>query len=163
MPLQVHTAQIRYVKGKTPDALDVTRASGTSGIFLAPSWSILSPALDLLKRAKKLRDDAAKMPVEIRAHAEVEAHNLEWKTWAEYTFAYLAEMRASYKTNRRQWDELLRRDRVVLCCYCAQPNRCHRVILRQTILPKLGAIDCGEIEEKKRGKGEPSIWRGRLE
>jgi uncharacterized protein YeaO (DUF488 family) len=143
--LEVYSASIGYAKARLEDALDVTRASGVEGLFLAPSWGILSPALGALRRAKKMKHDAAMMPVELRANMEVEAHNIEAKTWAEYTFAYLGEMRASYRTNRKQWDALMMREMLVLCCYCVSQDKCHRMILRKTILPKLGAVDRGEL------------------
>lgn len=62
----------------------------------------------------------------------------------EYRRLYIAEMRASYHANRRAWDALLARERVVLCCYCTDPERCHRSALAW-ILGKLGARIDGEI------------------
>ena len=145
MPLQVFSAQIRYAKKGLPDALDVTLASGTDGSFFAPSWAILKPATVARREAKRLRDSARRMPESMRLDVETEAHNIEAKAWAEYEWWYLTEMRKSYRAHRWQWEDFLLRDRVVLCCYCADGNMCHRAILRQKIFPKLGAVDCGEL------------------
>lgn len=119
MPLQVHTARINI---KDPDRLDVTRKSGTDGLFLAPSWDILGPVL-LARRSGT--DERA--------------------VWAVYTKGYLLEMRDSYRKEREKWEALLARQRVVLTCFCHDPTHCHRHLLRTRILPRLGAIDCGEI------------------
>lgn len=119
MPLHIHTARINI---KDPDRLDITRKSGTEGLFLAPSWSIEGPA--------KLALSSGTPPAEV---------------WAFYRECYLREMRHSYATERPLWDALLSRQRVVMTCVCTDETRCHRHILRTRILPKLGAVDCGEI------------------
>lgn len=128
MSLIVHTARIGC---KDPDALDVTRLSGTDGLFLAPSWEILRPAL----LARKTGDE-----------------EIEREAWAQYVPAYLAEMRISYARYRPQWEALLRRPRVIIECYCPERTRCHRGLLAEQILPKLGATDGGELESKPRQK-----------
>lgn len=58
--------------------------------------------------------------------------------------AYLAEMRQSWKLDRRAWDALLARRRVVLVCGCDDGARCHRRVLAEKILVKLGARYAGE-------------------
>jgi len=133
MPLQVHTARI---SSADPDVLNITRGSGTTGLFLAPSNTIFRAAKAQLRRAT--------------TYPEREA------IFARYTGWYLAEMRESYVTNRPAWEELLRRPRVVLVCYCTDARHCHRWILRAQILPRLGAIDCGEIT------GEEGSLRARM-
>lgn len=91
--------------------------------------------------------------------------------WKEYVPLFMAEMRVSHgmtqanqawgndeelavahgaRANRPMWDNLLSRQRVILCCYCTDAEHCHRTILRRDILPKLGAEDCGEIKEQPR-------------
>lgn len=67
-------------------------------------------------------------------------------TWEQYVQAYTAEMRASFKANRADWDALLARKHVVLVCYCQEPRRCHRSILAG-ILGKCGARVFREISE----------------
>lgn len=80
-----------------------------------------------------------------------EAERITEEAWAQYVPAFIAEMRASYRANRAAWDRLLGRDRVVLACYCSD-QRCHRVLLARDILPRLGAVYRGELEEpKERG------------
>lgn len=125
MTLHVQSARISY---SGPDRLDVTRKSGTDGLFLAPSWKILRPALDARRRET---DEPSR-------HVSV--------AWANYVSAYFDEMRRSYVDNRAAWTALLSRERVVLCCYCTDPEHCHRALLRGRILPALGAVDEGEIK-----------------
>jgi len=119
MTLQVHTARIST---KDPDRFDVARKTAKEGLFLAPSWDILSPVL-LARRSGT-------------PEAEV---------WAFYVRAYRLEMRRSYVQHRESWDALLRRERVVLTCFCREPSQCHRSLLREHILPRLGAVDAGEL------------------
>lgn len=116
MPLHVHTARLGL---RDPDLLDVTAKSGDR--TFAPTWALLKPYLDARDRGE-LTDER----------------------WAEYVASYTLEMRASYRVRRFTWDALLARPRVVLACYCTDPDRCHRRVLAE-ILAKLGAIDEGEI------------------
>lgn len=101
------------------------------------------------------------------------ADQLEADAWLHYEPRFLAEMRISYGLARSTtawaklkpdvralaeeawergarprpdaWRRLLARERVVLVCFCADPARCHRAILRAGILPALGAVDGGEL------------------
>lgn len=114
MTLKVWTARI---SSRDPDVVNVTRKSGVSAF--APSWVLLGP---LKKLGRTPTDD-------------------EWRTYAS---GYLAEMAQSYRKNRATWDSLLARPRVVLTCYCSNPERCHRRILAK-VLEHLGAEDCGEL------------------
>lgn len=119
-PLRVWTARISY---RGPDRLDITRKSaGLAGIPFAPSWAILRPALD----ARRTGDPKA-----------------EAEAWARYVPAYTAEMRVSYRAHSEAWSELLARREVTLCCYCVDPERCHRRLLAG-MLAKCGAADMGE-------------------
>jgi uncharacterized protein YeaO (DUF488 family) len=105
MPLQIYTARISY---SGPDRLDVTRAGGS---IFGPSWDLL---------------DAGR------------SGEIEWVTYVEI---YMRQMRWCWQPGdnpaderrraevRQRWLELLRRDRVVLCCYCVNPKRCHRTVL----------------------------------
>jgi len=131
MPLQVYSGRIPHhgQRGYTgPDGFNVTRGSGgTAGSPFAPSAALLGKSLKLKRAAK---GDQIKLQ----------------QAWELYVPEYVAEMRASYKQHRRAWLELLARPRVVLLCYCGTASRCHRAILRTEILPKLGAVDCGELQ-----------------
>jgi hypothetical protein len=138
------------MKGE-PDAIDITRKSARpEWLFLAPSWAILGPALEVRKRADKIVAEFEAKCEELHGHTnagfypnEVEA--ILGTAWAEYVPAFMSEMRASWKEHRPMWDVLLSRQCVILCCYCSDAEHCHRTILRRDILPKLGAEDCGEI------------------
>lgn len=72
------------------------------------------------------------------------AERIDTAAWALYVPAFRAEMLASYRRRRPSWDWLLSQPEVTLCCYCRDPDRCHRRLLAGTILPKLGAVDGGE-------------------
>jgi hypothetical protein len=131
MGLIVQTARVSYGGS---DRLDITRKSGgPEGVVFAPSWAILRPTLDARERWKREGTPACNHTVESGG------------LWYAYEKAFLAEMRDSYRLNRGTWDALLARGRVVLCCYCADPNQCHRRILAGTVLAKLGATDAGEV------------------
>lgn len=132
MTLHVYSARISY---RGEDRLDVTRKSGQEGLFLAPSWKILRPAIAARKRAAALAMEDAIVP----ALAERKV------AWDRYVPAYLEEMRASYRRELAAWNALLARERVVLVCYCVDAEHCHRYLLRTQILPKLGAVDGGEL------------------
>jgi uncharacterized protein YeaO (DUF488 family) len=114
----VHTAR---VSTSDPDRFDITRKSGA--FAFAPSWPLLRPYL-----------------------AKRQAGTLTPEDWPAYVEAYTAEMRESYRGKRAEWAALLARPRVVLVCYCTDPNECHRTILARDILPKFGATYVGEIE-----------------
>lgn len=63
-------------------------------------------------------------------------------------------MRESYRRERSRWQALLARPEVTLMCYCTPgPDgvlRCHRRLLAEAILPRLGAEDCGERSPDRR-------------
>ena len=142
MTLQVFTARIGLVDR---DAFDITRKSGgPRGEVFAPSWGILAPALAEFKTA------ADEIGFAGCAMDTFNGESRQRRAWWAYVPAYLAEMRFSYRHRRRAWDELLARPRVVLLCYCPDPNRCHRTVLGAGILPRLGAEYEGEIDADTR-------------
>lgn len=117
----VQTAQLRYTG---PDRLDITRKTGgPDGLPFAPSWDLLAPRVQGRRAGVVYTAD------------DDEA----------YRQRYLEEMRTSYRTNREAWHALLARERVVLVCYCAEGKFCHRRVLVEDVLRKLGAFDAGEI------------------
>ena len=129
MPLRVYTGRLPH-HGQPgydgPDRLNVTRGSGTDlGLVFAPSAELLAEGQRRKRAAKR---DEAKL---------VEA-------WEWYAPRYVEEMRSSYRAHRAAWQQLLARSVVTLACYCGTSGRCHRRVLAGIILPKLGAIDCGE-------------------
>jgi len=66
-------------------------------------------------------------------------------TEQEYTKEYYKLMRYSYSKNKRIWQNILRRKRIVFCCYCKTGNFCHRYLLKDIFL-KLGANYKGELK-----------------
>lgn len=132
MTLQVFTARIDY---RDRDTFNVTASSGGAGrgAPFAPSWGLLRPFLEQRAEAGLSDDD-----------------------WRRYSAAYTREMRVSYRTNRAAWERLLARERVVLVCYCVDPERCHRRLLAQ-ILARLGAEDGGELRALPRQPTLPGL------
>lgn len=159
--LKVFTA---HISSKDEDRLDITRKSGKEGIFLAPSWSILSPYLskrwnlsqtvnELFAHIEDLvaeglvaegDDDSCGALQTINYEIDIKEQELE-KAWSKYAKLFVDEMRTSYRENKDLWLSLLKKDRVVLCCYCNDHTMCHRTIVAKEILPKLGAKYCGEL------------------
>ena len=63
--------------------------------------------------------------------------------WDEYKEMYKELMRASYRTRKEVWNEVLKREEVTLVCFCPAGGRCHRYLLAD-FLEKLGAENKGE-------------------
>lgn len=136
---------------RDPDALDITRKGNhPQGVIFAPSETILRPALRARDEANKLRREADDLTIAPtggeRLLLLLQATHIESSMWEWYEPAYTEEMRASYKANRKAWQAMLARPRLILCCYCAKAAlpHCHRIILR-SIFVKLGAADGGEL------------------
>lgn len=141
MTVQVYTARVSY---RGPDRLDVTRKSAPpEGLVFAPSWAILRPALDALAVARSMRAAAEHAGTQRPDDAVLAESCVEMER--------AAEMRESYRRKRAAWNALLARDEVTLCCYCTDPEACHRTLLARKILPCLGAVYVGE-----RGTEAPS-------
>ncbi len=67
----------------------------------------------------------------------------------EYTNLYTQLMRDSYRQRKKEWEDLLKKDKIILGCYCPPTkNFCHRYIAAN-ILVKLGATYLGEIKNYK--------------
>lgn len=119
-PLEVWTARISVLD---PDVLNITRKGGC--LAFAPSRSLLWSFLSIRKSGREPSD-------------------LEWSSYAR---SYLEEMSKSLREKRHVWEDLLGRQRVVLVCYCVNPNRCHRKLLG-LILARLGATFQGELPHR---------------
>jgi hypothetical protein len=87
-----------------PRRLDVTRKGGS---VFGPSWPLLHWA-----RSKPRDDDH----------------------WDVYRMRYIYQMRRCYAEHHDHWIELLQRRGVVLCCYCSDPQRCHRTVLAELLV-----------------------------
>lgn len=154
MTLQVWTSRL---SSRDPDALDVTRDTADAaradkrpapGDAFAPSRALLRRPLAARAQAGQLRRDVRELPLFLRGHAAelhlVAAADLEAAAWEAYAPAYRAEMLESYRRRRAEWEALLARPRVVLVCFCTNPERCHRTLLAG-FLGKLGADVRGEL------------------
>lgn len=51
----------------------------------------------------------------------------------DYAERYRAELAAQWRTRRFIFENLLRRPRIVLCCYCTDPLFCHRTVLAKAL------------------------------
>jgi len=143
MPIHVYSARLRRDL-EDPDLLDVTRLTGKVGLFLAPSWEILNPAIMARRTAK----------VEASLGRTGRAERIEREAWETYVPLYRAEMSRSFDRNWAQLDELLARPRVVLACYCEDREHCHTTLLRRELLPPFGAVDCGELPAPEKRQRE---------
>ena len=145
--LLIQSARMGY-RGR--DALDVTRKSGKDGLFLAPSWAIIKPVIELRKQLDALLEDSCGADPVSRAYAE----EAEQRAWEDYVPKYREEMLQSWRTNRRRWDALLMQRRVILLCFCSHDSHCHRHLLR-TMLVKAGVkigrrvFDGGDLDWAK--------------
>lgn len=137
MTLRVHTARVSY---SGSDRLDITRASATGhGLAFAPSWAAVQRVLNVRAEARYAAPgDAAAMLL---------------RAWQEYVPVFTAEMRESYRTQRDAWVWLLAREEVTLVCFCTDVSQCHRTLLGEQILPRLGAVFCGEREAAEQRRG----------
>ena len=98
-----------------PDRLDITvKGQDPLGKHFAPTWNIV-----MGHKRGELSDE-------------------------EYTEIYHGLMVASYRNHRDAWEELLKRERIVLVCFCRPGKFCHRYLLA-SYLEKLGAEYKGEI------------------
>ncbi|MGN6107719.1 MAG: DUF488 family protein, N3 subclade [Kofleriaceae bacterium] len=170
----VYSARLTY---PGPDRFDITRATAdkqlargeeSPGAPFAPSWAVLSPALKARRRADAVMAECKRL-LEAEGASDIptfdpfvyqrQAEDIEAAAWEAYQPAFVREMRASWVQHRQAWLRLLRRPRVVLVCFCTNPEHCHRGLLRSVILPALGAIDGGELHPTATEPEPPPIRR----
>ena len=75
----------------------------------------------------------------VMAYKNKEINNLE------YSALYGMLMDDSRAKFKRQWNELLSRDEVVLVCCCGQGDFCHRLLLANMLVNWFGCEYLGEI------------------
>lgn len=156
MTVRIYTARVSYGGA---DRLDITRKSATGyGLAFAPSWSLLRRFLNVRDTANALEREAVKfaaMGDEAGAAAMRRQVTAAMDgAWEEYVPAFRAEMVRSYIEQRTSWEWLLTQvETSTLCCYCTDPERCHRTLLARVILPRLGAVFCGEREAAEQRRG----------
>lgn len=124
-----HVCRISTARVNTdhPAKLDITvkSASTDEGKVLAPTWELVMGHKD-----GALSD-------------------------AEYTEQYLTLLRGRYAQHKQVFLNILKRDEVVLTCYCAEGDFCHRLIavdVLKKIARSEGILvhDCGEIQPEYR-------------
>jgi uncharacterized protein YeaO (DUF488 family) len=115
---------------KDPDALDVTAKSASTeeGKVLSPPWSLVN---------------------------ELKSGAIDWNTYCHH---YLQQLRVRYSADPNPFMNILRRDRVVLTCYCSHvedTQQCHRYLARD-VLKKIAAskgllvFDGGELKPQPK-------------
>jgi hypothetical protein len=134
--LTIHTARISY---SGEDRLDVTAKSAPAeGKPFAPTWPLVKWGLSMREQAK--RKLATREP-------NARSFNEWW--WKIYRMRYEGQMEGSGARFKVTWDALLKRERVVLVCYCTEPERCHRSVLAELLAAK-GAYYAGEIGDNNQ-------------
>lgn len=155
--LVVHTARLFAYEGL--GALNITRMSGgPAGEPFAPSWGILRPALAEFSRARQMRSRHGTQSLPVSRDWWGDAVEVERRAWATYVPLYIAEQEQSFDDFRPAWEGLLGREFVVLQCYCADPQHCHRTLLARDILARLGADYRGEIAPASKPARQGSLF-----
>lgn len=151
--LIVHTARLGV---RDPDLFDITRrgarehlrAHGVPGPgepWAPPEW--------LLRAAKGY-------PTPLPYGVSPPPEDLTgFEGWCWYREHFLDHMRRSYRLNRAAWDALLARDRVVLACFCADVERCHRGLVASALVA-CGACAGGEIAGRVTERLEGQLGLG---
>jgi len=87
-----------------PDRLNITiKSADQAGKILAPTW-------DMVMASKR---------------NEI--------TWEQYTDQYLALLRQRYAKDKKPFLDILKRERVILTCYCTDHTHCHRSLAMQVL------------------------------
>ena len=124
----LYTSRIAY---RGADRLDTTvKSGGGLGKLLAPTWVLVGG----VKRHETQDRDARWLKYRPLTHEQ-------------YTDGYYGLLRERYKAASAPFMELVQRERLVICCYCAASAFCHRH-LAVDILSKIAAyhglpIMCG--------------------
>lgn len=117
----IYTSRISYTG---LDRLDTTVKSGSGlGKLFAPTWELVGGI----------------------KHHETAGADARWVkytplTQEEYSAGYYALLRVRYRKNAASFLELLDRERMTMCCYCAADRFCHRH-LAVTILEKIAVAN----------------------
>ena len=130
--MKIFTSRVGY-KGKPGElVLDTTAKSATGlGTHFAPEWEMVNA----------LKDNDI--------------------TWEEYATWYRAHLRWRYYEDHKPFRKVLEFDVVVLLCYCATDEYCHRRLLAE-VLVKVAQSQKIEVEyagEKTTPVREPKIKR----
>lgn len=133
-----HEVWTARISTRDPDAVNITRKSGDP--TFAPSWPLFLAMTAIRKEGRDPTEN-------------------EWRFYAK---TYITEMTRSYERSPALWEELRARKRVVLVCYCTNPERCHRKLMAR-ILEKLGATYLGELPEAKPDDANELFWSQSLE
>ena len=168
MPATVYSAPFSYGE---KDRFDVTRQSGGDlGLVFAPSWKILRPVLDTREKVGRVVREAehdlgllSLRPSERRevvARVEAEALVVLEAAWQSYEPRYRQEMRDAYRRRPSAFQRVLAAESVTFVCYCSDPDRCHRKVLRE-IFVTLGAEDGGEREPVRRAEPQLDLFKER--
>jgi uncharacterized protein YeaO (DUF488 family) len=103
--LTIYTSRITC---RGDDRIDCTikTASTIEGKLFAPTW-------DMVTGVKAY-------------HGDTRFPNVKPISSEEYDKRYYQLLRDRYAKNKQVFIDLAHRERVVFCCYCSDPNHCHR-------------------------------------
>lgn len=126
--MKIRTIQIsnavKFEIADDPDYIDVTIKSASGiGSYFAPTWGLVS---------------------------SYKQGNI---TPEQYKQVYLAKLRSLYRKHKQVFIDLLKRDEVILACYCRPGTFCHRKVLVEVLLAVakangISAEYAGEITHK---------------
>lgn len=134
--LRIFTTRVAYGGS---DRLDITRGGAENNERAGQPHglgAILAPSRELLNWG--------------RSHFAAELNPVTCAAmFPEYAERYRAEMRASYRRDPGSWGSVLRKEAVVLCCFCPFPAWCHRTVAAELLVKAARgqAVYCGELWE----------------
>ena len=114
--IAIATSRVKRDPPCTGNRIDITIMTGLGlGEILAPTWSLV--------HGVKLRQ-------KIEAGEKIDPR---WKSYhpltdEQYTEQYLAMLRQRYAQDPDDFNWLLGREELVLCCYCPPGEFCHRIL-----------------------------------
>lgn len=145
MPLIAYSA---HSSCADPERLHVgVNSRDKLGMIFSPTWELhlelLIARTQCMRKLAELRIQQEKDPKSQQCASldfELGVLTSAFKgKWQGYADAYREEMRRSYGKFKDQWKEILDRGTVIFVCDCDNHRICHRSILAEEILPKLGA------------------------
>jgi uncharacterized protein YeaO (DUF488 family) len=132
------------------DELDVTAKNVTTATRpFAPHGHLVAQFVKRRREFDRERKNARYLPDVERQRKLTWLEGKEADMFEAYRRRYLAQLRGSYKRDRKPWDRLLARRRVVFTCFCTNHERCHRTILAECF-QLLGAENRGEIHTNQQ-------------
>jgi len=119
--LEVFTGRVHHHRDD-PDRLDITWLGSQGRSIFAPTPGLFWPFIEKRRRGEVITAEE----------------------WQQYVAGYTEQMRLCYRDHKQAWEALLGQERVLLVCFCADSQRCHRSVLAH-LLARCGAKNAGEL------------------